>query len=222
MIAEKKRRPGVTKVTVVPSRKIALMIKRAMDLAIAGVLLAVLSPLMLVITLAVKLTDSGPIFFAWDILGVGGKPIRSYKFRTMIVQAEAMEAYLRDQGRNEMSSVYFKIQNDPRVTPIGRLLRRFSLDELPSLWSVVKGDMSLVGPRPARLVEVPYLKPWHYERFVVRPGLTSSWVVDGKGSVRDFDQIAASDLAYIRNWSIWRDVGILLATVPYVASGANH
>jgi len=198
------------------------MIKRGMDVAIAGALLTFLSPLMLLIALAVKLTDWGPVFFAWDILGVGGKSIRSYKFRTMVVRAEAMEADLRDQGRNEMRSVYFKIKNDPRVTPVGRLLRRFSLDEFPSLWSVVIGDMSLVGPRPARLVEAPYLKPWHYERFVVRPGLTSSWVVEGKGNVRDFDGIAASDLEYIRSWSIWRDLRILLATVLYVASGANH
>jgi lipopolysaccharide/colanic/teichoic acid biosynthesis glycosyltransferase len=199
------------------------MAKRAMDVAIAGVVLAVLSPVMLLIALAVKLMDSGPVFFGWEILGIGSKPIRSYKFRTMLVGAEAMEAHFRDQGRNEMKSVYFKIRNDPRITPIGRLLRRFSLDEIPSLWSVVKGDMSLVGPRPIRLIEVPYLKPWHYQRFVVRPGLTSPWVVGGKGSgVRDFDQIATSDIEYIRRWSLWHDVRILLATLSYIASGSNH
>lgn len=177
---------------------------------------------MLLIALVIKLTDRGPVFFPWNILGVGARPIRSYKFRTMIVGAEAMEVRLRQQGRNEMSSVYFKTRDDPRVTPVGRMLRRFSLDELPSLWSVLKGEMSLVGPRPVRLLEVPYLKPWHYARFSVRPGLTSPWIVNGKGSVRDFDEIAASDLAYLRDWSLGRDARILLATLAYIASGRNY
>lgn len=198
------------------------MIKRAVDIVVAAMLLVVLSPLMLLIALAIKLTDRGPILFPWNILGAGARPIRSYKFRTMIVGAEAMEARLRQEGRNEMSSVYFKARYDPRVTSVGRVLRRFSLDELPSLWSVLKGDLSLVGPRPVRLTEVPYLKPWHYARFRVRPGLTSSWVVNGKNSVRDFDEIVASDLAYLRNWSLGRDVRILLATLAYVASGRNY
>lgn len=222
MIAHEKRELESLDYPPIPWRSPAWMAKRAMDVAIATALLIVLSPLMLLVALAVKLADSGPVLFAWDVLGVGGLPIRSHKFRTMIVRAEAMESALREQGRNEMSSVYFKIKNDPRVTPVGRLLRRFSLDELPSLWSVVKGDMSLVGPRPVRLVEAPYLKPWHYERFIVRPGLTSPWVVAGKGNIRDFDEIAASDIKYIRTWSIARDLQILLATAVYIASGANH
>jgi lipopolysaccharide/colanic/teichoic acid biosynthesis glycosyltransferase len=223
MIAEPGKRAREGKATVDPSRKLALIAKRAMDVVIAGVVLTVLSPVMLLIALAVKLMDLGPVFFAWDILGIGGQPIRSYKFRSMVVGAEAMEVHFRDQGRNEMKSVYFKIRNDPRITPIGRLLRRFSLDETPSLWSVLKGEMSLVGPRPIRLVEVRYLKPWHYERFVVRPGLTSPWVVGGKGTgIRDFDHIATSDIEYIRRWSIWHDVKILLATLSYIASGTNH
>jgi lipopolysaccharide/colanic/teichoic acid biosynthesis glycosyltransferase len=177
---------------------------------------------MLIIALAIKITDRGPVFFSWRILGLGGKPIRSYKFRTMVPDAEERERSLRDQGRNEMKSVYFKMEHDPRVTSLGRWLRKFSLDELPSLWSVVKGDMSLVGPRPVRHSEAQYLKPWHFQRFAVAPGLTSPWVVGGKASLREFDEIVASDLDYIRNWSIARDVRILLGTASYIISGTNH
>ena len=196
--------------------------KRVFDIVGSFILLMIWSPLMLVIALAIRLTDRGPVFFAWNILGLGGKPIRSYKFRTMVQDAERVEATLRAQGRNEMQSVYFKARNDPRVTPIGRVLRRFSLDELPSLWSVLKGDMSLVGPRPVRLVEAQYLKPWHAERFSTRPGLTSPWVITGKATIRDFDQIASLDIAYIRQWSIRRDVGVLAGTILYFLSGRNY
>ncbi len=192
-----------------------------LDILVSSVLLVVLSPLMMLITLAIKATDRGPALFKWDIVGAGGKPIRSYKFRTMIPDAQSMEAVLRE-GRNEMKSVYLKVRNDPRVTPMGRLLRKFSMDEIPSLWSVLKGDLSLVGPRPVRLVELQYLKGWHYERFSVRPGLTSHWVIHGKAEIREFDQIAASDIEYIHNWSIWRDIRILVGTLSYVISGSNY
>ena len=153
-----------------------------MDVVVTTLLLVVFSPIIALIALLVKLTSAGPVLFAWDVLGVNGTPIRSYKFRTMIPGAEALEADLRREGRNEMQSVYFKMRNDPRVTLIGRLLRKSSLDELPSLWSVVKGDMSLVGPRPVRLVEAPHLQPWHFQRFLVRPGLTSPWSSTAKGA----------------------------------------
>lgn len=196
--------------------------KRALDVVGSLILLMFWSPLMLVIALAIRLTDRGPVLFAWNILGLGGKPIRSYKFRTMVQNAEQVEAGLRAQGQNEMLSVYFKVRNDPRVTPIGRVLRRFSLDELPPLWSVLIGDMSLVGPRPVRLVEAQFLKPWHAERFSTRPGLTSPWVIAGKRTIRDFDQITSLDIEYIRHWSIWRDVRVLAGTVLYFLSGRNY
>lgn len=207
---------------VVRSGNPAVWAKRALDIMVSSVLLLVVSPLALVITVLLKLTDSGSPFFAWNIVGVGGRPIRSYKFRTMVEAAETMEADLRQQGQNEMKSVYFKARRDPRVTPMGRVLRRFSLDEIPSLWSVLKGDMSLVGPRPVRMVEVQYLRDWHYERFAVRPGLTSPWVISGKEKIRDFDEIAAMDIDYIRNWSISRDFKILARTAGYVISGRNY
>lgn len=206
----------------VQSSSLAVWTKRALDIVIASVLLLVFSPLVIVITVLLTLTDSWPVFFVWNIMGVGGRSIRSYKFRTMVRAAETMEADLRQRGQNEMKSVYFKARNDPRVTPIGRILRRFSLDEIPSLWSVLKGDMSLVGPRPVRVAEMQYLRDWHYERFAVRPGLTSPWVVWGKGRINDFDEIAALDIAYIRSWSIWRDLKILAGTAMYVVSGRNY
>ncbi len=215
--------PWVSKVSsLLPPAGMAWRVKRAMDVVGAAFLLVMFSPMMVLIALLVKLTSAGRILFAWDLLGVNGTPIRSYKFRTMIPGAEALEADLRRRGRNEMQSVYFKLRDDPRVTPVGRLLRKSSLDELPSLWSVVKGDLSLVGPRPVRLVEAPHLQPWHFQRFLVRPGLTSPWVVDGKGRVQDFDGIVASDVDYIRNWSLWRDVRVLLTTVSYILSGKNY
>lgn len=193
-----------------------------LDFTVALSLLIVLLPFMLLIGLAVKLFDPGPILFRWEILGRGARPIRSCKFRTMVPDAEGLEGTLRAQGHNEMTSVYFKMRHDPRVTPLGKILRRFSLDELPSLWSVVKGDMSLVGPRPVRLTEAQYLKDWHYSRFAVRPGLTSPWTINGKGDVKDFDAVAASDIEYIRTWSVWRDLTILYATAVYVISGSNY
>jgi len=207
---------------VVQSGTPAAWTKRALDIMLASVLLLMVSPLALVITVLLKLADSGSAFFVWNIVGIGGRPIRSYKFRTMVEAAETMEAGLRQQGQNEMKSVYFKVRHDPRVTPIGRILRRYSLDEIPSLWSVLKGDMSLVGPRPVRVVEAQYLRNWHYERFAVRPGLTSPWVISGKEKISDFDEIATLDIEYIRNWSILRDIKILARTAGYVISGRNY
>lgn len=197
-------------------------VKRTLDVTVALSCLIVLLPLMLLIGLAVKLSDAGPILFRWEILGRGARPIRSYKFRTMVPDAEGLEGTLRAQGHNEMTSVMFKMRHDPRVTPVGKILRKFSLDELPSLWSVVKGDMSLVGPRPVLVAYGPHLKDWHYSRFAMRPGLTSPWITNGKGHVKDFDAIAASDLEYIRAWSFRRDLVILYATAAYVFSGSNY
>lgn len=207
---------------VAQSGALGSWVKRAVDIVISSLLLLAFTPLILVITVLLRVTESGPVFFQWNIVGAGGRPMRSYKFRTMVVAAETAEAELRRQGQNEMKSVYFKARNDPRVTRIGRFLRRYSLDEIPSLWSVLKGDMSLVGPRPLRLAEVPYLRDWHYERFAVRPGLTSPWIVSGKEKISDFDEIAALDIEYIRQWSIWRDFAILAGTAGYVLSGRNY
>jgi lipopolysaccharide/colanic/teichoic acid biosynthesis glycosyltransferase len=196
--------------------------KRALDAAGSLALLIVFSPLMAAIALAMKAVDPGPLFFRWDLVGADGRRIRSYKFRTMVPQAESLEKSLRTRGVNEMESVYFKMRDDPRVTPLGRILRKYSLDELPSLWSVLKGDLSLVGPRPVRVTELEYLQDWHRQRFGAKPGLTSTCILGGKNEIRDFDRIAEADLEYIRNWSLSRDLRILAQTALYLFSGKNY
>lgn len=197
-------------------------VKRALDIAGSFLLLLALAPLWVAIAIIVKVADRGPVLFRWDLVGMDGRRIRSYKFRTMVPQAEALEKSLRASGANEMQSVYFKMKDDPRVTPVGRILRKYSLDEIPSLWSVLKGDLSLVGPRPLRVTELEYLQGWHRQRFAVKPGLTSMWILNGKNAVRDFDAIVQSDLEYIRAWSVPRDLWILAQTVRYLLSGRNY
>lgn len=191
--------------------------KRCLDLFVAAVGLIACLPIMIVIALLIKVTSPGPIFFRWNVIGYGGKPFIGYKFRTMFVGADRMREELRE--KNEMSGIFFKMKNDPRVTPIGRVLRRFSLDELPQLWSVFKGDMSLVGPRPTQVFEYKQLVDWQKQRVQVKPGSVSLWIVSGK--TPDFDQMILSDLEYIKNWSLGLDLKILAKAVPYIALGKN-
>jgi lipopolysaccharide/colanic/teichoic acid biosynthesis glycosyltransferase len=132
--------------------------------------------------------------------------------------ADRMREQLRE--KNEMTGVFFKMKNDPRVTPAGRILRRFSLDELPQLWSILKGDMSLVGPRPTQVFEYQQLADWQKQRTQVIPGGVSLWIASGK--TQDFDQMVRSDLHYINNWSIWLDLWILMKVIPYVLFGRNY
>ncbi len=140
----------------------------------------------------------------------------------MVEHAEQLEKQLRQKNNNEMKGVYFKLKKDSRVTIIGRVLRKFSIDELPQLYSVLKGDMSLVGPRPVRSVEKDELKDWHRRRFSVKPGVTSPWVISGKNKIYDFDDIARLDLSYIDNWSLWLDLKILIKTIPIILLGKNN
>ena len=141
-----------------------------------------------------------------------------YKFRSMFAGADRAREQLRE--KNEMTAVFFKMKNDPRVTPVGRILRRFSLDELPQLWSVFWGHMSLVGPRPAQVFEHEQLEDWQKQRVQLKPGLVSLWIVSGK--TRNLDEMARLDLDYIRNLSIWLDLKILLKALPYVLLGKNE
>jgi exopolysaccharide biosynthesis polyprenyl glycosylphosphotransferase len=192
-----------------------LVLKRIVDLVGAGLALFLASPLMLLIALAVKSSSRGPVFFRQTRVGRGGHPFRIFKFRTMVAEAE--------EHREELlkRSIYpdrrlFKIVNDPRVTRLGSWLRRTSLDELPQLFNVLWGEMSLVGPRPPLPSEVALYEAHHYARFDVKPGITGPWQVNGRNAITDFERIVELETSYIRNWSLSRDFLILVKTVPVV------
>jgi len=193
--------------------------KRAMDVAVSGVLLVLLSPLLVVIAIAVKATSPGPIFFPCHWVGMGGRVFTGYKFRSMSDKAEELEASL--QSRNEMKGPAFKITNDPRVTPVGRVIRKFSLDELPQLWSVFKGDMSLVGPRPPRVHEYAIFTDFQKQKLAVIPGITCLWQVEGRHQINNYDEWVERDLDYIRRWSLWLDIKILAKTAVVVIKGTG-
>jgi lipopolysaccharide/colanic/teichoic acid biosynthesis glycosyltransferase len=192
-------------------------VKRGLDIVLSAAGLLVLSPLLLLIALAVAVTSPGPIFYEWRVLGRRGRPFRGYKFRTMVVNADALKSEIL--AFNEMSGPAFKMKNDPRVTRLGRLLRKYSLDELPQLYSVLKGDMSLVGPRPPSPEEFAAFAPHHRGKLAVTPGITCLWQVNGRSHITSFDEWAALDLQYIREWSLWLDLRILLRTIPAVLRG---
>jgi lipopolysaccharide/colanic/teichoic acid biosynthesis glycosyltransferase len=187
--------------------------KRALDVTGALVGLVLLAPMFAAIALAIKLTSPGPVFFRQWRNGRGGKPFLMWKFRTMIVDAEARKREL--VALNEQDEVAFKIKNDPRVTRLGRLLRTTSLDELPQLWNVLRGDMSLVGPRPMVCAETACCTRWQRQRLDVTPGLTCLWQVHGRCRV-SFADWMRMDLRYIRSRSLWQDLKLLLLTVPAV------
>jgi len=188
-------------------------IKRTFDTIGATLLLMLLSPLLAAIALAVKLTSRGPVLYRSARPGMGGAPFDCLKFRTM--RADAEEAQEQLEALNEMDGALFKIRDDPRTTPVGRLLRRFSLDELPQLVNVVRGDMSLVGPRPLPLRDFAKLEEWHKKRYLVLPGITGLWQVSGRAEL-DFDDLVRLDFLYLERWSVALDLVILLKTVPAV------
>jgi exopolysaccharide biosynthesis polyprenyl glycosylphosphotransferase len=204
-------------ITNVPRTTTYLAAKRAMDLVVSACLLVVLAPLFLAIAAAIKLTSKGPILYRWNVLGINKKPFASYKFRTMVVDADRIKQQLMKQ--NEMAGPVFKMKNDPRITPVGRILRKFSLDELPQLYSVLKGDMSLVGPRPPFPEEASRFEFWQRRKLSVKPGITCLWQVNGRSNIRDFEEWARLDLEYIQNASLWLDFKVLLKTVPAVVRG---
>jgi lipopolysaccharide/colanic/teichoic acid biosynthesis glycosyltransferase len=181
--------------------------------------LIVLSPLFVLIALAIGLTSGMPVFFSQERYGRNKRRFKMHKFRTMVSNAEALQSEL--EHRNEVAGPVFKIKDDPRVTKLGRLLRRTSLDELPQLLNVLKGQMSLVGPRPLPLRDVSLFEEgWLMRRFCVAPGLTGLWQVNGR-SHASFDQWVAHDLQYIDTWSLTLDIKILLRTVPAVLKGVG-
>jgi len=196
-----------------------LEIKRAIDTVGAALGLIVLAPLLLGIALAIKLSSKGPVFFAQQRYGLHKRLFWMYKFRTMVPNAEALQAGLERQ--NEAQGPVFKIARDPRVTRVGAVLRKLSLDELPQLWNVVRGEMALVGPRPLPLRDVGLFSAgWLMRRFSMRPGLTCLWQISGRSDL-DFDRWVSLDLAYIDNWSLRLDARILLQTIPAVLNGTG-
>jgi exopolysaccharide biosynthesis polyprenyl glycosylphosphotransferase len=200
-----------------PMKEWQQFIKRAVDVIASAIVLTVLSPLFLIIAALIKLTSSGPVFYEWKVIGFNKKPFKGYKFRSMMKDADKLKGKLLAQ--NEMTGPMFKMKNDPRITPVGRFLRKFSLDELPQLWNVLKGDMSLVGPRPCLQTELPHFESWQRRKFSVKPGLTCLWQVSGRNDIKDFNEWAKMDLEYIDNWSLWLDFKILLKTIPVVILG---
>lgn len=194
--------------------------KGAIDFLGSLTLLIVTSPLMLLAVLAVKLTSPGPVLFRQRRAGLNGHPFSMFKFRTMVSNAEQLKQEL--EFLNEMTGPVFKVTNDPRVTPVGRFLRKWSIDELPQLWNIFRGEMSLVGPRPLPVDEVARFDDLaHRRRLSVKPGLTCLWQVSGRSNVRDFEEWVRLDLEYIDNWSLWLDIRILFRTIPAVFSGAG-
>ena len=190
-----------------------------MDVVLSVVLLVVLAPLLALIAVLIKATSPGPLLYPCDWIGKDAKPFRGYKFRSMIVGAAAMEAEL--QARNEMNGPAFKLTNDPRVTPLGRILRKYSLDELPQLWNVLKGDISLVGPRAPRAHEYALFTEFHRRKLSVKPGITCLWQVEGRHRINDYDDWVRLDLDYIRRWSLWLDIVILARTAIVVFRGTG-
>lgn len=192
------------------------VVKRTIDIMGSFAGLVISAPVMLASAVAIKLDSSGPVFFVQERAGQNGKPFRMVKMRTMVEDAEAQLPELVDL--DELSPPAFKLEDDPRVTRVGRFLRRASLDELPQLWNVLKGDMSLVGPRPEELRVVRLYNDWHRQRLAVKPGLTGPMQVNGRADL-DFDDRVRLELDYIHHYSLWRDVVILAKTVTAVVSG---
>jgi exopolysaccharide biosynthesis polyprenyl glycosylphosphotransferase len=185
--------------------------KRAFDVAMSAVGLLLIAPLLAAIALAIKLDTAGPVLFRQERVGLHRRRFKLLKLRTMVVGAETMLADLA--VHNEADGPLFKMRNDPRVTRVGRFLRRYSLDELPQLWNVLVGEMSLVGPRPPLPTEVEAYEDWQLDRFEVRPGITGLWQVSGRSDL-PFDEYVRLDLFYIENWSLAYDLFIVAKTIP--------
>jgi len=198
-----------------PDRIVALVVKRIVDIAFAGTALVIGSPLLAAIALSIRLRDGAPVLFRQERIGLHGRRFQMLKFRTMSIDAEQRLEELRQHSEVDVA---FKMTNDPRVTRSGRFLRRISLDELPQLWNVLRGDMSLVGPRPALPREVETYDLWHRRRLSMKPGITGLWQVEARQD-ESFDRRASLDLNYIDRWSVWLDMRIMIRTIPALLQG---
>ena len=184
--------------------------KRAIDIIGAGSGLLLLSPVIAIVACAVKFTSKGPVFFSQKRVGKNGELFDMYKFRSMVVNAEELKEKLAHQ--NEMSGPMFKMKDDPRVTKVGKFIRKTSLDELPQLWNVLKGDMSLVGPRPSLPKEVAQFEKWMFKRLTVKPGLTCYWQVSGRNNI-DFEDWMKLDISYVEDRNLWIDIKLIFKTI---------
>lgn len=198
-------------------RGLDYLVKRWFDIFSSVVAILVLSPLFLGISIAIKLSSAGPIFFQQERTGLNGRIFHVWKFRTMVRNAERLQHNLEESNEND--GVMFKMAQDPRITSVGRFLRRTSMDELPQLFNVVLGQMSLVGPRPLPLRDTTMFEPWHHVRHQVLPGITGLWQISGRSSIKSFDDAIRLDLHYIDNWSLNLDLEILLETIKIVCLG---
>jgi lipopolysaccharide/colanic/teichoic acid biosynthesis glycosyltransferase len=196
----------------------ALMLKRFTDVVLTGIVLVPAAPLMALIAVAIKLDSRGPIFFRQRRVGLGGREFMMWKFRSMLPEAEAEQAKIAHLNSYPDPRL-FKLRNDPRITRVGRWLRRFSLDELPQLINVLAGEMSLVGPRPPLPAEVGRYEPRHFVRLSVVPGLTGPWQVGGRNLISDFEEVVRMERNYVDSWSLSVDLSILAKTVGVVISG---
>lgn len=204
---------SVLSFTSTPSSAEAMAVKRILDIVASLVALILLSPIFLITAVIIKLSDGGPVLFGQERSGLFGRTFKMWKFRSMVINAEALKEKLESQ--NEMGGPVFKIKKDPRITRFGRFIRKSSIDELPQIWNVLKGDMSLVGPRPPIPSEVEKYERWQMRRLSMRPGITCIWQVSGRNNI-DFDSWMKLDLQYIDNWTLFLDVKLILKTVPVV------
>lgn len=201
---------SIENITVINKRNyFYLIMKRIMDVIVSSIGLILLSPLLIIVSILIKLESKGPIIFSQKRVGVNGQSFNMYKFRSMVVNAEELKKNL--QHKNEMSGPMFKIKDDPRITEIGKFIRKTSIDELPQLFNVLKGDMSLVGPRPSLPDEVKEFETWMLERLEVKPGLTCYWQVMGRNEI-DFEDWMKLDIRYVREKNIWIDIKLIFRT----------
>lgn len=198
--------------------KVYEICKRTIDIIGAGLGLILLSPIIAIVACAVKFTSKGPVFFSQKRVGKNGELFEMYKFRSMVVNAEELKENLEEQ--NEMSGPMFKIKDDPRITKVGKFIRKTSIDELPQLWNILKGDMSLVGPRPSLPKEVEQFDNWMFKRLSVRPGLTCYWQVSGRNNI-DFEDWMKLDCKYVDDRNIWIDIKLIFKTVGVLFGDKN-
>ncbi len=207
---------GYVHYACVQVKRVQLALKRAVDIAVSGLVLLALSPLMAAVVAAIKVTSRGPVLFRQERVGLHGRTFHMLKFRSMVADAESRKAAL--MAHNEQAGPVFKMAHDPRVTAVGRFIRKYSVDELPQLVNVLRGDMSIVGPRPPLPGEVARYEAWQRRRLSVRPGLTCVWQVSGRNAI-SFDEWMLLDLGYIDHWNLTGDLSLMLKTLPVVLTG---